>query len=91
MVHQWKTEELSVVCQIDGDLWFSYDAEVQAIAAEACSFCPILEQCRAAGLEYREWHSGKLILRNTHGIWGGLTAVERQKIISDLNKERGTE
>ena len=39
-------------------------------AKEICSTCPVLPECREYALEIRE----------QHGIWGGLTEVERRAL-----------
>lgn len=49
------------------DLAPGYGAEAKAI----CEACPVLEVC----LEHA------LVLREKHGIWGGLTARERRRLI----------
>jgi WhiB family redox-sensing transcriptional regulator len=56
------------------DLWFPSTGHDSAKAKKICNKCPSLESCRSHGLEHEE-----------HGIWGGLTPVER----NNIRKEHG--
>ena len=40
-------------------------------AKRVCATCPVIEQCRRHALETHE----------AHGIWGGLTALERLRVL----------
>lgn len=47
-----------------------YDSLTEMAAQFVCSQCPLLEQCRAYGLDNAElW-----------GVWGGLTRNDRERI-----------
>ncbi|MFF0481090.1 WhiB family transcriptional regulator [Streptomyces sp. NPDC004435] len=51
-------------CETDPEVWFSMKAEDVQAAKDACSFCPVREECAEMG-------------RNEEfGIWGGLTPAE---------------
>ncbi|KAA2264969.1 WhiB family transcriptional regulator [Solihabitans fulvus] len=49
-----------------------------AKAKAICRVCPVLEQCRRHALETQE----------PYGIWGGLTPVERDSILSVAQRHR---
>lgn len=58
-------------CEVEPELWFSrVQSPRVAEAVEACRWCPVLEACRSYALEADE----------RHGVWGGLTEVERRTI-----------
>lgn len=64
-----------VACAADPEAWWStaksaVDAERQAAAVEACSWCPVLGLCR----DYA------LVAREREGVWGGLTPAERRAV-----------
>lgn len=48
----------------------------ERVAKEFCAGCPVRRQCRAHSLRYAE----------PFGVWGGLTARERRKLISRQEK-----
>jgi hypothetical protein len=50
--------------------WTSEDPREQAIAATACQACPVLEQCRAYGLNHPK----------ESGVYGGITEHERVRL-----------
>ncbi|OZD65727.1 hypothetical protein CH263_12500 [Rhodococcus sp. 06-1059B-a] len=61
----------------DTDLFFATESEPvwarhrrETLAKRICSQCPVVVQCRELALA----------LRAAHGIWGGLTEVERRSI-----------
>jgi hypothetical protein len=58
-------------CQADPDLWFPEpgDHAAEAAAKAGCMTCPYRAACLAIALAARE----------THGVWGGLTAAERRE------------
>lgn len=58
---------LDGVCRdADPDIFFADDEPTQAVAKAVCADCPVAAPCRDWGL-----------LRETYGIYGGLTAKER--------------
>lgn len=63
--------EDGVPCQANPDLWWPQTSEdrTAAWAKAACASCPILDGCL-------EW----AVHNESHGIWGGTTAVERTRI-----------
>ena len=56
----------------DPDLWFSDDAADIASAKRACTGCPRLAACLEGSLDRDE----------PFGIWGGLTAKERRRVLT---------
>jgi len=54
-------------CQVMPDLWFSDDSSDQAYAKAACAKCPLLTRCGEMGWD------------QVHGIWGGLSELDRKK------------
>lgn len=87
-VRQWETEDrldflyrlleppawhAEAACRDQGNALFFPERGQRAAGAEAlrfCAVCPVIKQCRAASL----------VRSDTHGIWGGLTEVERRKV-----------
>ena len=65
----------------DPDAWFpeAGDGHSKAIryAKEMCLECPLLVECRLYAL----------VAEEPHGIWGGLDAMQRNKIRANRNKE----
>lgn len=68
--------QLHAACRgMDTDIFFCYDEmrsskvrmQVERRVKEICSDCPVIDQCR-------EW---ALSRPERHGIWGGLTNIER--------------
>ena len=49
-----------LMCQTDPDLWFSDSYEGRLIAADLCSSCPFLEECKILGE------------KESFGVWGGV-------------------
>lgn len=71
--------------QTDPELWFpERGASVDDIrtARRLCSECPLLAACRCWALAHPQ--------DATHGIWGGLTARERQRIRRDQRRHART-
>lgn len=68
----WYEEALCASHPID--LWFPQTGHDSVKAKKICGRCPSLESCRDYGLKHEE-----------HGIWGGLTPVER----NEIRKKRG--
>lgn len=60
---------------LDPELFFPEVGQRTTEAVEACSRCPVREQC----LEYALAH------RERAGVWGGLGELQRRKVI----RERG--
>lgn len=54
--------------------WTMFDPRPVAVRAalERCDVCPVLAQCREYALRYRE----------PYGVWGGLTPVDRERILA---------
>ena len=50
-------------CQTNPEAWFAEHRAQQAAAAEACTYCPLLEPCRT----YADATDQVL-----HGVWGGV-------------------
>jgi hypothetical protein len=60
-------------CAGRGDVFFNNDPVAQATAQRLCSSCPVRSECLAAAqaVERRGFR---------FGVWGGLTAVEREQL-----------
>lgn len=74
--YEWQYE--GSCAHLDSDTFFSPDAErgAKRIAREEnaksiCRTCPVIERCRQHALETRE----------PYGVWGGMTAGERMRLI----------
>lgn len=68
-----KTHGAPVCQEIDGELWYPESGgESHALrqAKKYCEECPVRAECLAFALANNE----------EHGIWGGLTVRERQKL-----------
>lgn len=63
---------------VDADLFFPTQGEPTQPAKNVCAGCPVRLQC----LEYA------LANREPFGIWGGLSAKQRDRILSRRNAER---
>lgn len=74
----WDWQMRAACRDLDSGLFFhpqnergpAADARDRA-AKDVCAGCPVLEQCRAHALEVHE----------PYGVWGGLTARERDTIL----------
>jgi hypothetical protein len=73
---QWVALQLALgrvvpPCRVEPALWFARrtqrEVADQAAAVEACSWCPVLVECRAYALAAGE----------RDGVWGGLRPEER--------------
>jgi WhiB family redox-sensing transcriptional regulator len=64
--------ERALCAQADPDTWFpdEEDPELAAAAIRVCARCPVRGDCLAHALAIGE----------RHGIWGGLTARQRQHL-----------
>lgn len=51
------------------DTWYSDDPRDVALAKSLCARCHIRAECAEYALEHERW-----------GIWGGLTAAEREQL-----------
>ena len=61
---------------MDPDLFYPSSGESHAMAVEVCASCPVREQCRDYGMA------------EDHGIWGGLSERERQRVRNRRAKAR---
>lgn len=63
---------------VDPDIFYpaSEDDEDAAEAKAICAACPVREAC----LEHA------LLVREKHGVWGGLTERERRRVIRQRRK-----
>ena len=76
-VYEWRYQ--GACRQFDPDVFFSPEAERgprryarEAAAKAVCATCPVIEQCLSHALKVRE----------PYGVWGGLTAQERENLLS---------
>lgn len=61
------SDQKKTACQVQPDLWFSEERADQLVAKAACMKCPIRVPCEELGWE------------QPHGIWGGLSELDRKK------------
>jgi hypothetical protein len=73
-VGEWVDLQLAIagagrapVCRHDPEVWWSAGASVE-VAVVACSWCPVLGECRGYALAAGE----------RYGVWGGTTPAERR-------------
>jgi hypothetical protein len=60
-------------CQSDPELWFSkYDEDINQAKKYCRTICPIRNMCLEYAIESKE----------LFGVWGGMTPVEREQIIT---------
>jgi WhiB family redox-sensing transcriptional regulator len=71
-------QSLAECRQYNGDDWYpdKGDGGTAARAKRVCATCPVISLCRDHALRTRE----------PHGIWGGLTAAERARILRARRK-----
>lgn len=67
----WMDEALCA--QTDPELWFPDKGAPNGKAKAICGQCPVVTQCLTYALKHGM----------THGIWGGLSAAQRQEIMPD--------
>lgn len=74
--YEWQFE--GACANLDVSAFFSPEAERGAkrihreeSAKAVCRTCPVMERCRQHALESRE----------PYGVWGGMTAGERQRLL----------
>ena len=84
---RWDWQIHSACRGVDSTVFFHPDFERgaerinrDATAKILCHSCPVVEQCRAHALHVRE----------PYGIWGGLTAQERDDILHPTRKTSAT-
>lgn len=65
--------ESALCAEVDSDLFFPDRGGSVATPRELCGRCPVKDACLAAAMRV-EGLSGD---HHRHGIWGGLTPVER--------------
>lgn len=61
---------------IDPDVFFPTAGEPVAPAKAICATCPVRTHCRDHALDHHE----------DHGIWGGLDARQRRRILRDRRR-----
>ena len=71
----WRT--LALCLGHDPDLWFPQESDGGANAIRICSACPVRLDCLEWAIEHNE--------RN--GIWGGLSARKRQRLLTEIRKD----
>ncbi len=74
----WQWQWRAACREADARLFFHPEGERgparakrEAAALAVCAGCPVLDECRRHGLGVRE----------TYGVWGGLTEEDRQQIL----------
>lgn len=76
---EWKTEALCR--QYDPEMFFPHrgDAAGVALAKRVCRVCPVVQECVDAAIARKE----------RHGVWGGLTPMERVFRRRELAQQSG--
>lgn len=69
-------QEQALCAQIDPEMWFPEDGGPNG-ARKICGDCPVKQQCLQHALDNNEMH----------GIWGGLSYLER-RVLSGKRKEK---
>lgn len=62
----------TVPCQQDPEFWWSDSREEQLEAAAICRTCPMQDPCAEWAIKGKE----------RSGVWGGMTAAERQSVVT---------
>ena len=82
MSHLWEWQLLGACRGVDSELFFHPGGERgpsrsnrEATAKAMCAQCPVITNCREAALSARE----------AYGVWGGLSANEREDILAANN------
>lgn len=77
VVEMWDWQQHGKCRQVDPEVFFHPEGERgskrhdrDAAAKVVCEACPVLAQCRAHALAYRE----------PYGVWGGLSESERESL-----------
>ncbi len=63
---------------LDSSIFFPADDEQVATAKAVCGECPVSDSCLEHAIAHRE----------RDGVWGGMTAVERQRMIRRMRRQR---
>ena len=78
IIEHWEWQYDGVCRTIDPDVFFPPDSERGPVrqrresqAKQYCEHCPVLARCREHALMVQE----------PYGVWGGLTAGDRQRIL----------
>lgn len=74
LIKQIDEAETIVPCRdTDAELWFiekEVPGNTYKVAVQLCQTCPVMKQCGEYAIEAEEMH----------GIWGGLTVMQRRKM-----------
>jgi WhiB family transcriptional regulator, redox-sensing transcriptional regulator len=62
---------------MDGSIWYVTDVTLMEVAKSVCADCPVWRPCLAVAL----------IRREKWGIWGGLSAGERRRLLAQIRKD----
>lgn len=83
LMEVWEWQLVGACRAYDSELFFHPEhergparTERDAAAKRVCSACPVLLECRAHALSVRE----------PYGIWGGLSADDREAVLRDRNR-----
>lgn len=77
-----RAAETAVCAQTDPELWFPEKGGSAREARRLCRSCPFLAACRSWALTNP--------IEAAHGIWGGLTARQRARILATQRRTRAT-
>lgn len=66
----WDIAVQAVCGQVDPDLFFPETGSATKVPKDICAVCPVRQQCLAWALKHD--------IR--HGVWGGLSDQERQRL-----------
>lgn len=66
----WRDDALCA--QVGGDAWYPDKGQDAARPKRVCQACPVRDACLDWAIRHRE----------PHGVWGGLTPRQRQRLIN---------
>jgi WhiB family transcriptional regulator, redox-sensing transcriptional regulator len=88
ILSDWEWQEKAACRGMNSSMFFSPTGERgrerqerEARARSICGRCEVVEACAAMALDYRE----------RYGVWGGLSAGERQDILSAADESASAE
>lgn len=67
----------ALCAEVGGDMWFPEKGGGTFAAVDMCRRCPVAEACLTDALAYE-----RAGLLEVHGVWGGLTAPQRRRLIA---------
>lgn len=78
-----RSADTAVCAQTDPELWFPEKGGSAREARRLCRSCPFLAACRSWTLAHPS--------EAAHGVWGGLTARQRARILANQRRAHASE